>query len=501
MAMKLLRMFRFLIAGLLVLPSLYAGTVFAVSPIKITLTSAKSSYLDTEPVELFLTVRNTSGADTYVTKGFMQKDFHLFLNLNGPSGNIRANELVGNPEPLGAQDTPDALGFLRPAVPCDRVPPTDTTNANTDDDGVEKLFDLKQFYPVTKTGAYSAVAETELDVYTDFVEMANGDIYCFVDDPQREAFNPLASNSVKFTIEPSVALPKSGILSSFEVLDVSPGQRPVVIKGPIYKVRVQLFDMEQIPAEFLPADFKTYALIAESDRVKPVQVRFTDREGRADFDLVPQGNYLLIGTYQTSTDTRYVGAQIAADAKEWSDASTPLKAHLKIFLLPNNNEQVKVKKKAIPGKTRRLTGSELLITQPEYIEWASDQEVYPFVFEASGDWDVVTAVTPPDGFVTDADSLEAVVVDELEAVQFTITDVGSDWTETDVTYDIDHKKKKIKIKDKIGIRLEKKLAKKKGMDIYGDTASPGDFVGGKKIKDKTTETALEDTKNKDKKTK
>ena len=499
--MKSLQMFRFLIAGLLVLSSLYAASVLAVSPINITLTSAKSSYLDTEPVELFLTVRNISGVDTYVTKGFMQKDFHLFLNLNGPAGNIRANELVGNPEPLGARSLPDALGFLRPAVPCDRVPPTNTDNTNPGDDGVEKLFDLKQFYPVTKTGAYSADAETELEVYSDYVELANGDTYCFVDDPQRQAFNPLASNMVKFTIEPSVVLPESQILSSFEVLDVSPGQRPVVTKGPIYKMRVQLFDMDGIPDDFLPADYKTYAPIAESDRVKPVQVRFTDRQGRAAFDLVPQGNYLLIGTYQTSTDTRYVGARIAADAKEWSDPSTPLNAHLKIFLLPNNKEQVKVKKKAIPGKTKRLTGTELLITQPEYIEWDSDQELYPFVFEAVGDWGVVTTINPPEGFVTDADSLEAVVVDELEAVQFTITDVGSDWTETDVTYDIDHKMKNIKIKDKIGVRLEKKLAKKKGLDLYGDTASPGDFMGDKKIKDKTTETALEDTKNKDKKTK
>ena len=152
---------------------------------------------------------------------------------------------------------------------------------------------------------------------------------------------------------------------------------------------------------------------------------------------------------------------------------------------------IKSNGKKVPGRSKRLTGSELLITQPEYVEWDSSEESYPFVFESVGEWGVTTSIEPPEGFVANHDSLSSKVSDELEAVQFTVTDIGSDWVETGVVYDIRHKKKKIKIKDKIGIRLHKKLAKQKGLGPYGHTKSPGDFKGGKK-------TASED-KDKDKK--
>jgi hypothetical protein len=70
----------------------------------------------------------------------------------------------------------------------------------------------------------------------------------------------------------------------------------------------------------------------------------------------------------------------------------------------------------------------------------------------------------------------------MEAVQFTITDEGSSWKETKVTYKIKHKKKTTTIKTKIGVKLSRKLAKKKGLGIYGHTPSPGPFKGGKKVK-------------------
>ena len=42
-------------------------------------------------------------------------------------------------------------------------------------------------------------------------------------------------------------------------------------------------------------------------------------------------------------------------------------------------------------------------------------------------------MSPPEGFVADADNLSEEVNSEVEAVQFTITDVGSDWVPTGVT--------------------------------------------------------------------
>jgi hypothetical protein len=138
--------------------------------------------------------------------------------------------------------------------------------------------------------------------------------------------------------------------------------------------------------------------------------------------------------------------------------------------------------KKIPGKTTRLKGSELLITEPEYVLWDSAQETYPFVFESVGEWGVTTSVAPPEGFLVDYESLSAEVDNELEAVQFTLTDVGTSWKDTEVSHEVEHKKKKTKIKSKIGVKLEKKLAKQKGLGIYGETDSPGPFKGGKKVK-------------------
>ena len=475
--MKFSKFMRIFTGSLVVLLGMHAGMAVAVSPIKITLTSAQTRYLETDPLELFLRVSNISGSDAYITKGFMQRDFHLLLDLNGPQGNIRTLELTGDAEPLGAFNITDELGFLRPAVPCDKVPPTDLADADPDNDGAEKLFDLRNYYPITDVGGYDATVEVELEVFHDYVELANGVIYCFVDDQAAagtERYNPLSSNTVAFSIDPLVVLPESQIRVSSELLAISPGNRPVVSKTPIGKMRVQLFEMDKIPADYLPAGHKTYALISESDLVDPVQVRFTDGQGNAIFKLAPQGDYLLIATYKTSTDTRYVGAEVKATNKDWGVPGVFIQEHLKVFLLPN--------KDTAPGRTKRLTGSELLITQPEYIEWDSAQEYYPFVFESVGDWNVTTTVEPPEGFVADADALQATINNDIEAVQFTVVDVGTTWVDFDVTYDVEHKKKKTKIKDKIGMRLAKKLAKKKNLGIFGETESPGDFVGGKKVK-------------------
>jgi hypothetical protein len=129
-----------------------------------------------------------------------------------------------------------------------------------------------------------------------------------------------------------------------------------------------------------------------------------------------------------------------------------------------------------------MKGSLLLITEPEYVEWDSTEELYPFVFESIGDWEVTTSVEPPEGFEADYKALDAPVSDELEAIQFTVTDVGSSWTETKVKYKIKHKNKIKNLKSNIGIKLSKELAKQKNKGIFGDTEDPRPFKGGKKVK-------------------
>src|SRR6185295_41826 len=84
-------------------------------------------------------------------------------------------------------------------------------------------------------------------------------------------------------------------------------------------------------------------------------------------------------------------------------------------------------------------GTYLNIVEPEYLEFTSDQEQYPIVLVAEGAWDVASSVATPDGFVPDSTSLSSSVTDSISAVQFMITDVGSEWTQTNVTHVINHK--------------------------------------------------------------
>jgi hypothetical protein len=125
--------------------------------------------------------------------------------------------------------------------------------------------------------------------------------------------------------------------------------------------------------------------------------------------------------------------------------------------------------KKVPGKYRKFTGSELLVIEPEYVEWSSEAELYPFIFDSVGDWTVTTAVTPPEGFVADNESLSAEVTNEVESVQFTITDIGSRWIRTKVQHKIKHKKQKeIIVESDVGIKLPPELAQLKGLPIYGE---------------------------------
>jgi hypothetical protein len=137
--------------------------------------------------------------------------------------------------------------------------------------------------------------------------------------------------------------------------------------------------------------------------------------------------------------------------------------------------------KKVSCKTTKRTGSDLLIIEPEYIEWDGTKELYPFVFEAVGSWSLTTSINPPQGFVTDRQSLSAEVQSGIEAVQFTITNKGPRWEETEVTHRVKHQGKTEMIKSKIGIKLSRRLAKEKRLGIYGHTESPGPFKGGRKV--------------------
>jgi hypothetical protein len=178
----------------------------------------------------------------------------------------------------------------------------------------------------------------------------------------------------------------------------------------------------------------------------------TDADGECTINT-PPGDYIVISADATKTvlpDPLGVSASdlVCGEVKQ---------KHLQQIVKANGQK--------VPGKTTRRTGSELLIIEPEYVLWDDTTQLYPFVFETVGDWGVTTTVAPPDGFVTDYDELSEDVDNEIEAVQFTITEVGSDLVPTETTFQVRHNGRSETIRSRVDIRLTSRYAQSRGFNV------------------------------------
>jgi len=238
----------------------------------------------------------------------------------------------------------------------------------------------------------------------------------------------------------------------FDLHTVGIGAKPGSTKAPCVGAKVALFDTSSPCVANLNFSWQNYEQMWSCP-----QAGFGEVDGSGIYAIqAPAGQYYIIGLHELNGAPIYCG--VSAGALSAGQKTTK---YMQVIVKPDNA--------AVPGKSKKLTGSELLIIEPEYVEWDGTQEYYPFIFESIGDWNVETAVAPPEGFVTDYDALSEDVNTELEALQFTITDVGTKWNEpTEVTYDIKHKEEKIKIKSKVYQKLTKEKAKDLGLDIYGN---------------------------------
>ena len=188
------------------------------------------------------------------------------------------------------------------------------------------------------------------------------------------------------------------------------------------------------------------------DTCTPAGCAVTDAQGVALINL-PPGDYIVISDDATKT--------VLPDPLGVS-ASDLLCGELKKKHL---QQIVKANGKVVPGKTTRLTGSELLIIEPEFVVWDEVDQLYPFVFETIGDWGVTATVAPPEGFVADYDELAEVVNNETEAVQFTITEVGSELVATKTSFEVMHKGQPTTVRSQVGIYLTEDYAKSRGFNI------------------------------------
>ncbi len=169
----------------------------------------------------------------------------------------------------------------------------------------------------------------------------------------------------------------------------------------------------------------------------------------------PPGDYVVISHFDSDGDES-LDQHMGVSASDLACGALK-KKHLQLLVDGSGNKK--------PGKTTRLSGSELLIIEPEYVLWDDTEQPYPFIFETIGDWDVTTSVAPPEGFVADNDSLSADVDNEIEAVQFMITEVGSDLVPTETRFEVDHNGVHHTVISHVKIMLTPAYAQSRGFNV------------------------------------
>ena len=270
-----------------------------------------------------------------------------------------------------------------------------------------------------------------------------------------DACGNVDSESVDVTIEFG-----ADILVTVMRHTVGSGSHPGSTKEPLVGLEVCAYDKSEgscARTECGGISHHHYECIALGDDegngpCEPVNCCTTDAAGECTINL-PPGDYVVIAADATGT---ILPDPLGVSASDLACGEL-MRKHLQ--------QIIKVNGRAVPGKTTKLTGSELLIIEPEFVVWDDTTQLYPFVFETIGDWGITASVTPPEGFVSDYDELSADVDNEIEAVQFTITEEGSDLKPTQTTFRVIHKGRPMTVRSSVGIFLTPDYARARGFDV------------------------------------
>lgn len=188
------------------------------------------------------------------------------------------------------------------------------------------------------------------------------------------------------------------------------------------------------------------------DMCTPTACGTTNSFGEVTLNL-PPGDYIVVSGDATKT---VLPDPLGVSASDLTCGQT-MQKYLQQVIRSDGSKK--------SAKYTVLTGSQLLIIEPEFIVWDNTQQLYPFVFETVGDWIVTATVAPPEGFVADYDALTAEVVNEVKSVQFTITEVGSDLVPTQTTFQVLHKGERKTVRSSVDIRLTPDYARSRGFDV------------------------------------
>jgi hypothetical protein len=245
----------------------------------------------------------------------------------------------------------------------------------------------------------------------------------------------------------------ANILIRAERHTVPSGTRPHVTKSPLVGIEPCAYDKSYGScARVVCGGTSHHHYECIATECEPVGCCTTDGQGRCTIN-VPPGKYIVIAYDETGEELPDPLATSVSDL----DCGESKVRYLKQIVHQTGGKK--------PCKLKRFWGSELLIVEPEFVVWDDTVQEYPFVFETVGDWTVTATVTPPEGFVADYPALTADVDSELESVQFTIEEVGSDLVPTQTAFDIVHKGKRKEFKSSVDILLTPDYAKSRGFNV------------------------------------
>jgi len=476
------------------------------SPIEAFVGTDKRSYASGEEIAVTLSLENTSLSEVITAEGFSEEPFYLNLTFYGskgtkytayelgttstwheppPSRLFRALNQAGNEYTIPGRkverlafewsqsfDPFPASRYYPPLEP-DRytlqldysalfVAPGDVRTA-TAADGTEVEY--------VKTGDGDAVTLVSTTATLCVQADNDGDLYFYpaCEETQLEdcndadsAVNPGAAETLYDGVDNDCNVATADVSASdygTVIIEADmhkiggDGTHPTSTKSMLGGLYVRLYDRsEGSCAKGYGTSWQHYEAIWTSSCIVQADGLTTtggDSPGIITLSNVSPGEYLAVAKYADI----YAGVNVGL-----LGAGETVYKHLHAMEKSNG--------KKVPAKSKKRSGSELLIIEPEYVEWDGTSELYPFVFDSVGDWEVTTSVVPPEGFVSDNDALSEIVLSEVEVVQFTITDVGSEWSSVGVVYDVKHEKKREKIKSKIGFKCSPKFQEKKNFDKF-----------------------------------
>ncbi len=241
----------------------------------------------------------------------------------------------------------------------------------------------------------------------------------------------------------------SSILVKLRRYVIGFGRHPLFSKEPIEDTEVCAYDRSSgsCAATTCPQLWGKFECIV--DNCEPVSCATSDEHGYAELN-VPPGKYFVIAKDLSQIllpdPIGHVVGQVNCGETKF----------VRMFQIVRGDGR------RLACRVRRLTGSELLIIEPEEMIWDETEQEYPFVFESIGDWDVTVGIEPPDGFVADESSITENVDNEEEVIQFEITEVGSDLIPTKTTFDVVHNGRRIQVKSSVNIKLTEKYARSRG---------------------------------------